>query len=305
MNNIMRQIGKKQEAFDYVWNKLALSVQQAREKQPGIEALTQTQQEVNDPNFVLPKIVKYENKKALQTFSYEPGKVELRVVCVKYGSKYGSDYVNKLFRGVKTHLSLPHRFHCFTEDGDGLDPEIGVIPLRNHWQAWWSKVHIFDGSVYADSKYDRQIIMYIDLDMIITGTLDELITRFDGRFATLTTNDIFCEQTQDGYNSSIMVFSAERTKGTVTSQVQVLYETLAKYYDHVLKFLMRFDHYLEMLVQNCDILQDMCPGQILDYTTHCMQAELSDTCRVVAFPRSPKPHEIVGKWPWVDKHWVY
>ena len=40
----------------------------------------------------------------------------LNVVCVKYGTKYGADYVNKLYYGVKKHLSLPHTFTCFTED---------------------------------------------------------------------------------------------------------------------------------------------------------------------------------------------
>lgn len=111
---------------------------------------------------------------------------------MKYGIKYGADYVNKLYQGVKNHLSLPHTFHCFTENREGLDKNIGVIPLQNHWQLWWSKVHIFDGQCYKDSDSD-QIILYIDLDMIITGSLDDLILNFEGRFATLTTNDIFCE----------------------------------------------------------------------------------------------------------------
>lgn len=144
----------------------------------------------------MPKIVKYDpqNREKLQTFKYEACKTSLKVVCVKYGTKYGADYVNKLYYGVKNNLSLPHTFHCFTEDGEGLDSNIRVIPLRNHWQAWWSKVHIFDGAAYADAESkDKQIILYIDLDMIITGCLDKLVTSFDGHFATLTTNDIFCE----------------------------------------------------------------------------------------------------------------
>ena len=68
---------------------------------------------------------------------------------------------------------------------------------------------------------------------------------------------------------------------------------------------MRFDHYLEMHVQNADILQETCPDQILDYTTFCMHDELPENCRVVAFPRTPKPHEITDKWPWVNKYWIY
>lgn len=140
--------------------------------------------------------------------------------------------------------------------------------------------------------------------MIVTGPIDDLFLNFQGRFATLTTNDIFCEQTQDGYNSSIMLFNVFQKKVVVpakdeeekegsgdsdsdaddkdkvkhdnklnltkslklVSQVQVLYETLFAYYDHVMKFMMRFDHYLEMLVWNADIVQEICPGLVLDYT---------------------------------------
>ena len=79
---------------------------------------------------------------------YEFGYTEILVVCVKYGTKYGADYVNKLYQGIKTNLSLPHNFACFTENPEGLDKNIEVIPLENHWTAWWSKVNIFNGESY-------------------------------------------------------------------------------------------------------------------------------------------------------------
>lgn len=125
MNNIMRQIGKKEEAFTFVWNKVALSVGEARKKQPTIEALATTEEELNR-GFVLPKIVKYSltQRQELSTFKYDQETVSLHVVCVKYGTKYGADYVNKLYYGVKTHLSLPHTFHCFTESAEGLDSNV-------------------------------------------------------------------------------------------------------------------------------------------------------------------------------------
>ena len=82
-----------------------------------------------------------------------------------------------------------------------------VIDLQNHWTAWWSKVNIFNGENYRDCQEGEEgIVVYIDLDMIITGSIDDLVLNFRDRFSTMSTNDIFCEQTQDGYNSSIMVF---------------------------------------------------------------------------------------------------
>ena len=114
-----------------------------------------------------------------------------------------------------------------------------MIDLKNinaEWSGWWSKVNIFSGENYrmliSNTKSNKLLIMYIDLDMIITGNIDELISKYRGRFSTLTTNDIFCEQTQDGYNSSIMLFEVSKKgeNGIISSSVEILYETLKAYY---------------------------------------------------------------------------
>jgi hypothetical protein len=87
--------------------------------------------------------------------------------------------------------------------------------------------------------------------MIITGSLNELVSLHKSKtgevdpsfvMATLSTDEIFCENVSDGYNSSVMLFRTDRCYH--------LYRTLVKYYEHMLKYLMRFDHYLEMLVWN-------------------------------------------------------
>ena len=38
------------------------------------------------------------------------------VVCLKHGSKYSSEYVNKLYNMCKRHLTVPYEFVCFTDD---------------------------------------------------------------------------------------------------------------------------------------------------------------------------------------------
>jgi hypothetical protein len=62
----------------------------------------------------------------------------------------------------------------------------------------------------------------------------------------MSTDDIFCETIKGGYNSSIVIFQS--------GFASILYETLVKYYDYLLKYLMRFDHYLEMLIWNADFV---------------------------------------------------
>jgi len=48
-------------------------------------------------------------------------------------------------------------------------------------------------------------MLYIDLDTVITGSLDELAS-YRGVFALMTTEDIYCETAKDGYNSSIIAW---------------------------------------------------------------------------------------------------
>jgi hypothetical protein len=107
--------------------------------------------------------------------------------------------VNKLHAGIKRHLTLDYTFGCFTEDAKGLHEDIKVLPLNGKnqdWSGWWSKVNIFDGNNYKDlMSKENLLVLYIDLDMIISGNIDDLVYNFDGKFATLSTNDIFCEQT--------------------------------------------------------------------------------------------------------------
>ena len=51
------------------------------------------------------------------------------VVCIKYGRYYAPFYVNRLFAGVKRHLSRPFRFVCVTNDPEGIRPEVECVPF--------------------------------------------------------------------------------------------------------------------------------------------------------------------------------
>ena len=162
---------------------------------------------------------------------------------MKWGTKYGADYVNKLYRGIMGNTTLKGvQFYCFTEDDAGLDEGVQVKPLNTEWSYWWVKATIFN----AESDHGiRGRVFYIDLDMVITGCLDELLA-YRGVFATMSTNDIFCETAADGYNSSIMAFDS--------SFGAAIYATLKRYFKYVLKFIIRFDHFLEMMVEQAEIV---------------------------------------------------
>ena len=155
MNNLIRQLGYDKQAYRLTWMKFRRSFQ----SDPTNTAVI----------FQEPVHIDCKELSSGSDFSRDPNK-PLNVVCVKFGTKYGADYVNKLYFGVKKHLSNTHTFSCFTEDPTGLDSAILIQPMRHTWKTWWSKVQIFENSVYRETASDWVLI--IDLDMIITGSID-------------------------------------------------------------------------------------------------------------------------------------
>ena len=95
------------------------------------------------------------------------------VVCLKWGDKYGPDYVNKLASMVSRHTTNMPRFICFTENTDGLDSEIETHPLpAPELEGWWNKVALFG----PDLPDIGERMLFLDLDTVITGSLDEMLT---------------------------------------------------------------------------------------------------------------------------------
>ncbi len=90
----------------------------------------------------------------------------LTVCCLKWGDKYGREYVLRLQRGVERNLTVPHRFVCFTEAPiEGVDWE----PLPSELPSWWSKIGLTKPGLFSGP------VLYLDLDVIIRDSLDPLV----------------------------------------------------------------------------------------------------------------------------------
>ena len=103
--------------------------------------------------------------------------MERTVVCMKWGTLYGPDYVNVLFRAVSEQLDGPFRFVCFTDESTGIDSGVDCVPIPamrlrpSGWQrGGWPKLSVFcQGAADLSGR-----CLFIDLDTIITGPLDAL-----------------------------------------------------------------------------------------------------------------------------------
>ena len=107
----------------------------------------------------------------------------LNVICLKHGTKYDPIYVNNLYNMIKRHLTVPHRFVCFTEDPRHVNPaiQIKVLPNNPSLSGWWWKPYIFK----SDHFPAGDINLFIDLDMVIVRNIDNLIDYLPGKFVGL------------------------------------------------------------------------------------------------------------------------
>ena len=123
----------------------------------------------------------------------------VNVVCLKWGTKYPAEYVNRLYRMVSAHLTIPFRFVCLTDSSEGITPGIETRPLEIDpaIKGWWYKLQLF-----RPQLHDLQgQVLFLDLDVVIVGSINELFTFEPGRFCII--RDL---QPGKVYNSSVFRF---------------------------------------------------------------------------------------------------
>jgi hypothetical protein len=98
-----------------------------------------------------------------------------QVVCVKWGKKYGPEYVNRLYAMVARHLSPPFRFVCLADSREGLRPEVEFFELPElgcphpvGTLGKWRKQVLWGETVPGLTG----TALFIDLDSVIVGSLD-------------------------------------------------------------------------------------------------------------------------------------
>ena len=110
-----------------------------------------------------------------------PAPEKLIVACVWWGTKYGVEYVEKLRNSVARNLSVPYEFVCIT-DREDVPEGVRAIPTpvanelcqsTNSYgdgKGWWAKVGLFKPGLFGDATR----IMYLDLDVVVCGSLDRI-----------------------------------------------------------------------------------------------------------------------------------
>ncbi len=120
------------------------------------------------------------------------GAATVNIICMKWGTLYGPEYVNHLRAGVARHLSRPHRFVCFTDDTHGLDAEVEAQPLptldvpRGNLDLRWRKVAVFNAALGGLTGPT----LFLDLDLVIVDSID-IFFEPPGAFLVIRDDDLF------------------------------------------------------------------------------------------------------------------
>jgi hypothetical protein len=94
------------------------------------------------------------------------------VLCMKWGTKYGAEYVNRLYAMVERHLDGPFRFVCLTDNSMGIRPEVECmalpkIDLAPGADRGWPKLTTFKSDLHGL----KGVALFLDLDVVIVGDI--------------------------------------------------------------------------------------------------------------------------------------
>ena len=87
------------------------------------------------------------------------------IVCLKWGSKYSSDYVNILYNMVRRNIDQEFKFFCYTDDPTGIIDGINIIDIKSGLEKWWPKLDLL--SIFTEGE-----TIFFDLDIVICNNID-------------------------------------------------------------------------------------------------------------------------------------
>jgi hypothetical protein len=237
------------------------------------------------------------------------------ILCMKWGTLYAAEYVNRLYSMVSRNVTGPLRFVCLTDDAEGVDDRVEIFPCPSlpiedpRRNLGWRKLSLFAPEV-ADIE---GAFLYLDLDIVVVDSLDPLF-EVEGDYVVMRN---WTQPKERIGNTSVF-------KLRVGSDPDVLAAFLR---DPSAAFAGNNNSqtYVSRTARTMAFFPD---DWCVLFKVHCVppmparwfvEPKLPPGARVVAFPGRPNPHEAAeGHWPapwhkrvykhirpvsWVKEHW--
>ena len=237
----------------------------------------------------------------------------VNIICMKWGDKYGADFVNKLYAMVQRNITIPFQFVCFTENAEGIDPDVVIYPLPSLGlpgdipERGWLKLSTFKNPLEDLTG----IALFLDLDVVIVDNIDAFF-EFDAEFALSFDQK---KKAQTIGNSSVYRFE-------IGKHAEVLAFFLENF-DSVKKEYRNEQAYLSHQMNAKNALKFWPKKWTPSFKYHCVppfpqnfwkKPFVPMGAKIILFHGKPEPWDaqkgISGKWyryfrpvTWIEKYW--
>jgi hypothetical protein len=220
-----------------------------------------------------------------------------QVICVKWGTKYGPEYVNRLYGMLKRNVTGAFTLYCFTDDKVGLRAEVVALdlpelgcPHPQRTMGKWRKVVLWGAELAGLSG----TALFIDLDSVIVANIDGYFSHGEPQQVYTARN--WAKPMQRLGQTSVFRFPIGGNPHILENFRADPQGTADKYHFE--------QHYITASVQGG--VQFWPEGWTKHFRLHCLPpfplryfvpAKLPAGTKIVTFPGGPNPADVmVGRW---------
>ncbi|WP_169391596.1 MULTISPECIES: glycosyltransferase [Psychrobacter] len=241
------------------------------------------------------------------------------IICMKWGSKYGAEFVNRLYNMVNRHLTLDFQMVCLTDDDTDIHPDIKCFPIpelnlpANLPERGWKKLTTFKPELYGL----KGVALFLDIDIVIVDNIDGFFTyQADHDDSVVIIRDWKKPWRMIG-NSSVYRFKVGmNTYPDLLANFERNFETIRQEVRHEQAYLsnyLREHHHLEYWDSSwCVSFKYQCMAPPL--LNFVKAPTLPRDAKIVIFHGEINPPDAItgggGKWyrrvlpsPWLEEHW--
>ena len=106
----------------------------------------------------------------------------LSILCLKWGDKYGPEYVNRLYNQCKEFIKLDFNFYCATDNSKNLNSKIKIldyndyaIPIGKYGKKVFTAEKI---KLLSDERFYGTRALLLDSDLLILKDLTNYLNNF-------------------------------------------------------------------------------------------------------------------------------
>lgn len=198
------------------------------------------------------------------------GRKTLNIVCFRWGS-WDDEYVYRLKNMIERHLTLPYNFICFS-DRPVKNVNWSEIPKealnlnRNFTKLW----------VYSENNGLHGRTILFDLDMVIIGSLDEMLS-YSGDWCGIRG---LSKESKPKVGGGLLSFDHDK--------FHYIWDNRDQYKHH--RGNERFVY--GEIFKTPDTWQDLYPNQLASYK---WGRPFHENMRIIAFHGKPRPHQVTDK----------